>query len=75
MAHSLEVRVPFLDRDVFEAVRTLPPEAKFAHGKTKYLFRKVARKYIPEDTAARKKLGFPVPGPCLAAGRRLVRES
>ena len=30
MAHSLEVRVPFLDRDVFEAVRTLPPEAKFA---------------------------------------------
>ena len=26
MAHSLEVRVPFLDRDVFEAVRTLPPE-------------------------------------------------
>lgn len=61
MAHSLEVRVPFLDRDVFEAVRTLPPEAKFAHGKTKYLFRKVARKYIPEDTAARKKLGFPVP--------------
>ena len=61
MAHSLELRVPFLDRDVFEAVRTLPPEAKFAHGKTKYLFRKVARKYIPEDTAARKKLGFPVP--------------
>ena len=61
MAHSLEVRVPFLDRDVFEAARTLPPEAKFAHGKTKYLFRKVAREYIPEDTAARKKLGFPVP--------------
>ena len=61
MAHSLEVRVPFLDRDVFEAARTLPPEAKFAHGKTKHLFRKVARKYIPEDTAARKKLGFPVP--------------
>ena len=30
MAHSLEVRVPFLDRDVFEAARTLPPEAKFA---------------------------------------------
>ena len=43
----------------FEESRT--PEAKFAHGKTKYLFRKVARKYIPEDTAARKKLGFPVP--------------
>lgn len=58
MAHSLEVRVPFLDRDVFEAVRTLPPEAKFAHGKTKYLFRKVARKYIPEDTAARKSWDF-----------------
>lgn len=61
MAHSLELRVPFLDRDVFELARHLPENAKIRKHKTKYLFRKVAERYLPHEDSARKKLGFPVP--------------
>ena len=61
MAHSLEVRVPFLDRKVFDLAAGLPKDAKIAAGTTKYIFRKAVSKYIPQDTDSRKKLGFPIP--------------
>lgn len=61
MAHSLELRVPFLDRDVFELARCLPTKAKVRDHQTKYLFRKAAKRCLPRDSADRKKLGFPVP--------------
>lgn len=61
MAHSLEVRVPFLDKDVWELAAGLPKEAKIADGTTKDIFRKAVSKYIPQDTDGRKKLGFPIP--------------
>ena len=61
MANSLEVRVPFLDRDVFEVARTLPIKGKIRKHQTKYLFRKVAEKYLPRESAQMRKLGFPVP--------------
>ena len=61
MAHSLEVRVPFLDKDVWTLAAGLPKEAKIADGTTKDIFRKVVSKYIPQDTDGRKKLGFPIP--------------
>lgn len=61
MAHSLEVRVPFLDKEVFDLAARIPKEAKIAGGTTKYIFRKAVSKYIPEDTDGRKKLGFPIP--------------
>ena len=61
MAHSLEVRVPVLDRDVWALAAGLPKDAKIADGTTKAIFRKAVSKYIPQDTDGRKKLGFPIP--------------
>lgn len=61
MAHSLELRVPFLDREVFEVARRLKKEDKVRRHKTKYLFRQVAGKYLPAVSSEKKKLGFPVP--------------
>ena len=61
MAHSLELRVPFLDREVFRVADTLPTRAKFRGNQTKFLFRKAAEDYLPKLTADRTKLGFPVP--------------
>ena len=61
MAHSLEVRVPFLDRKVFDLAAGFPKDAKIAAGTTKYIFRKAVSKCIPQDTDSRKKLGFPIP--------------
>ncbi len=61
MAHSLELRVPFLDKEVFAVARTLRTGMKLKKGTTKYAFRRVAEKYLPEFTTNKKKLGFPVP--------------
>lgn len=61
MANSLELRVPYLDYDVFEVARKLPTEDKVRKRQTKYLFRKVAAKKLPDEIVNRKKLGFPVP--------------
>ncbi len=61
MAHSLEVRVPYLDRKVFEAARSLPSVCKQKGQVSKELFRQVAARHLPWDTSQRKKLGFPVP--------------
>ena len=61
MAHSLELRVPFLDKEVFKIARCLPTKAKIRGNQTKYLFRKASEHVLPEVTAERKKLGFPVP--------------
>ena len=61
MAHSLELRVPFLDREVFRVAETLATRDKFRNHQTKYLFREAAAKYLPKLTADREKLGFPVP--------------
>ena len=61
MAHSLEVRVPFLDKEVFDFAAKLPKEAKIAAGTTKYIFRKAVSEFLPQETGERKKLGFPIP--------------
>lgn len=61
MANSLELRVPYLDYDVFEFAKKMPVRAKIRNGQTKYIFRRIAAKKLPEETANRKKLGFPVP--------------
>ena len=61
MAHSLELRVPFLDRDVFELARNLPTGAKVRNHQTKYLFRKATESSLPHESSDRRKLGFPVP--------------
>ncbi|MFD2629746.1 asparagine synthase (glutamine-hydrolyzing) [Oceanobacillus kapialis] len=61
MAHSLELRVPFLDTDVFEIARRLPVKSNFTSGTTKALLRKAAEEIVPGHVVNRKKLGFPVP--------------
>lgn len=61
MAHSLELRVPFLDRKVFEVASKIAPDMKTANGTTKYILRKAAEGIVPDHVLNRKKLGFPVP--------------
>lgn len=61
MAHSLELRVPYLDREVFKTARHLPSKYKQKGQVSKYLFRKVAARHLPSASSERKKLGFPVP--------------
>lgn len=61
MAHSLELRVPYLDREVFEVARHLPAKYKQKGQVSKYLFRKVARRHLPAASSERRKLGFPIP--------------
>ncbi len=61
MAHSLELRVPFLDREVFALARRLPPEAKADARTTKKALRAAAGRHLPPASAGRPKRGFPVP--------------
>jgi asparagine synthase (glutamine-hydrolysing) len=61
MAHSLELRVPFLDKAVFEIASKIPTSLKTANGTTKYILRKAAEGIVPDHVLDRKKLGFPVP--------------
>ncbi len=61
MAHSLEVRVPFLDKKVFEAARHIPKKYKVTKENTKVAMRHAANRYLPDMVAEKKKLGFPVP--------------
>jgi asparagine synthase (glutamine-hydrolysing) len=63
MAHSLELRVPFLDREVFEVAASLPVDLKLPpHGTdTKYAMRQALRDVVPPAIVNRKKLGFPTP--------------
>ena len=61
MAHSLEVRVPFLDKEVFGVASKIPTNYRVNQTATKYAFRMATKKVLPEDTASRRKLGFPVP--------------
>lgn len=61
MANSLELRVPFLDREVFKVSEEVPIDYIIHDFVTKYAFRTAANKTIPEEWAKRKKLGFLVP--------------
>lgn len=61
MAHSLELRVPYLDKEVFALAAALPAAAKANALMTKIALRQAAARTLPPAAAARKKLGFPVP--------------
>ena len=61
MAHSLELRVPYLDRKVWSYARTLPSNLLIDDHQTKTVFRKSSDKVLPEEWVKRKKKGFPVP--------------
>lgn len=62
MAHGLESRVPFLDKDLVEFVATMPANVKMKDGNLKYILRTAMKDYVPEEILNRKdKMGFPTP--------------
>lgn len=62
MAASIESRVPLLDHRIVEFMATIPPNIKFAGGRTKYLFKEAVRNTVPKKIFDRQdKMGFPTP--------------
>jgi len=61
MAHSLEVRSPFLDHEFMELCAKIPSNLKMKGHNKKYIFKKLAQKYIPKECIFRPKTGFGVP--------------
>ena len=61
MANSLELRVPFLDRNMLDVALSIPQKYRSGKESTKIALRGAAMKQLPESVAHRKKLGFPVP--------------
>ena len=61
MAHSLEVRSAFLDTEVVEYVASLPGSLKIRNGETKYLLKRAAARYFPDEMINRPKEGFLMP--------------
>ncbi len=58
MKHGVEVRVPFCDPDLVKLSTLIPPELKVKNGISKYLLKKVAERYLPNDLIYRPKTGF-----------------
>ncbi len=61
MAHSLELRVPFLDKEVMKMAEDIPAKYKITRENTKYVLRHAANRTLPDEWANREKKGFPVP--------------
>jgi asparagine synthase (glutamine-hydrolysing) len=60
MAHGLELRVPYVDKEVVEYVERLPGNLKVRNGSRKWLHRQVCRTYLPDAIMKRRKRGFAV---------------
>jgi len=60
MAHGLELRVPFIDKEIVEYVERLPENLKIRNGSRKWLHRQVCRTYLPDSVLRRRKRGFAV---------------
>jgi len=58
MAHGLELRVPFVDKEIVEYVERLPANLKVRNGSRKWLHRQVCGSYLPESFLKRRKRGF-----------------
>ena len=61
MANSLELRVPFLDPEVFRVASTLPVDQRVTKETTKFALRRALAEIVPPHVLERRKLGFPVP--------------
>jgi asparagine synthase (glutamine-hydrolysing) len=61
MANSLELRVPFLDPEVFRVAGTIPVDQRLTRETTKYALRRALAQIVPPHVLNRRKLGFPVP--------------
>ncbi|MGH9686770.1 MAG: asparagine synthase (glutamine-hydrolyzing) [Candidatus Acidiferrales bacterium] len=60
MAHGLELRVPFIDKEIVEYVERLPANMKVRNGSRKWLHRQVCRSFLPDSVLKRPKRGFAV---------------
>jgi asparagine synthase (glutamine-hydrolysing) len=58
MAHGLELRVPYVDKEIVEYVERLPANLKVRNGTRKWLHRQVCRAYLPSSIVKRRKRGF-----------------
>ncbi|MGR3219878.1 MAG: asparagine synthase (glutamine-hydrolyzing) [Candidatus Anammoxibacter sp.] len=61
-ANSIEARYPFLDINLLEFAKTIPPQLKLNGLVEKYIIKKIAKKYLPEQIIDREKFGFVAPG-------------
>jgi asparagine synthase (glutamine-hydrolysing) len=61
MAASVEVRVPFIDREVVQLAMSIPGKLKFRNGESKYLLKKMAERYLPKEIVYRPKAAFGAP--------------
>ncbi|UOF90136.1 asparagine synthase (glutamine-hydrolyzing) [Fodinisporobacter ferrooxydans] len=61
MANSLELRVPFLDKEIFEFAAKIPMQYRLMNNTTKFVLREAVKDILPKEVSTRKKLGFPVP--------------
>lgn len=61
MAVGVEARVPYLDKELVEFSTTIPPALKMKGNDTKYILKKVAERYLPENVIYRPKTGFGAP--------------
>jgi asparagine synthase (glutamine-hydrolysing) len=61
MAHSLEVRAPFVDHELVEFAARLPADLKLKNGHLKHILRRVGSRYLPNEIVKRRKQGFGFP--------------
>jgi asparagine synthase (glutamine-hydrolysing) len=61
MAHGIEVRVPYLDKELVDLSCKIPQNLKMKGLETKYILKKVAERYLPQDVIYRSKTGFGAP--------------
>ena len=73
MAHSLELRVPFLDKKVMSFAETIPTRYRIQGTNTKVVMRHAANRTLPDEWANRPKKGIPGAHPLLAAGGEILQ--
>lgn len=62
MGNSVEARYPFLDKELVEFVKIIPPELKLKDFEEKYILKEMARDLVPKEIVNREKFGFVAPG-------------
>lgn len=71
MAHSVEARYPFLDRDLIDFARVIPPDLKLKQLNEKYIVKQVAASLVPSAIINREKFGFHAPGSSYLLQRKI----
>ena len=61
MLNSLETRAPYLDKELFKYVWSVPQKIKFYEKKSKYILKKILTKYLPLEIINKPKIGFDIP--------------